>query len=265
MLHIVAWLGIYSAVLLCIGKLIGPWRDRRWFKVLFLPGTFLTVVVHTAASWLCIGGKIRSEPLRDACPVISVDRDKVPYFAGALFLLVSHALFYTVFVVAVYNLQTAGLVRADLVKLPSVYPYEWLEGRIELDLRHYLGGLRSWLSEIRARPLGYLLLLYILAPVFANFRLRGKEFLWAGVVVIALGLVVYFAEWMGMGFPVMSRGWWAQFFYFPAWWGVFSFYFTHALAALVIFALVQLSVGIKSRVLGSAQSSKGGAKKKTPA
>ena len=42
-----------------------------------------------------------------------------------------------------------------------------------------------------------------------------------------------------MGFPMLSRGWWASFFYFPSWWAVFSFYVTTAAVACVFFAALR--------------------------
>ena len=55
---------------------------------------------------------------------------------------------------------------------------------------------------------------------------------------------------LGLGFPFLSRGWWARFFVFPEWWGIFSLYVTTALVTLAV-SFVPLGGTIVARLLMS--------------
>lgn len=46
MLHLVAWVAIYTLVLWAVVGLIKPLRDRTWFKMLFLPGTLVAAMIQ---------------------------------------------------------------------------------------------------------------------------------------------------------------------------------------------------------------------------
>lgn len=264
MLHIIAWLGAYVAILLSLGRIAGRWREARWFKCAFFPATCIALGVQSFAAYLCIGGLVKTSPIRGGEPLFAVKRGQVPCFAGALFLVISHSLVYLLFVLTVGQLERMDLIDAQLICLPSIYPYDILDGHIEVHMRGYFRSVSHWLSDVQERPWCYLGVLYVFAPTFASLRIRGREVFWALLVVVVLGLAVYFADWLGIGFPMMSRGWWVSLFHFPEWWAVFSFYVTTALIALGGLTMLRGVEALKESV---GKSSGGGsppaAKKKT--
>ncbi len=236
MLHIVAWLAVYAVVLFTLGHVIRPWRTRGWFKALFLPGVLIAIGVQAAAARLCVGRRYRTAPLKTGEFAFSIEND-VPCLAGALFVFVSHALFYALFFFTVRQLETLAGLDVDAIALPGLHPHQVLEGTIEVDVRAYFAILRRGVEQLVANPLPYLALLYLAAPMFANFKLHGRELFWAALLVIGLGYSVCFADHLEMGFPLLSRGWWAGFFVFPEWWGIFSLYVTVALLTLALAAV----------------------------
>lgn len=236
MLHIVAWLAVYAMVLFALGQVIRPWRTRTWFKALFFPGLLVAIAVQATAATLCVGGRYRTAPLKPGHYAFRLE-DDVPCLAGALFVFVSHCLFYALFFVAARQLERLGGLQVDVVALPGIQPQEVLDGRIAVDFGAFLGGLRRGAEQLFENPLPYLTLLYLAAPMFANFKLQGRELLWAALLVIGLGCAVSFGDYLEMGFPFLSRGWWASFFVFPEWWGVFSLYVTAALLTLIMAAV----------------------------
>lgn len=233
MLHIVAWLAVYAVVLFMLGQVIRPWRTRRWFKAIFLPGVLIAIGVQAAAARLCVGGHYKTAPLKAGEFAFSIEKD-VPCLAGALFVFVSHVLFYALFFFTVRQLETIVGLEVEAISLPGLHPHQVLEGTIEVDARAYLASLRRSVDLLVANPLPYLALLYLAAPMFANFKLHGRELFWAMLLVIGLGYSVSFADHLEMGFPLLSRGWWAGFFVFPQWWGIFSLYVTAALLTLAL-------------------------------
>lgn len=240
MLHIVAWLAVYAVVLFVLGEAVRPYRKQRWFKVLFFPGVLIAVGVQAVASKLCVGGKLKFALLKSGEAALFMTKRDVPCLAGALFVLVSHALFYTLFFITVSRLENAVDFDARMISLPSLYPHDMLEGQIVVDVKDYIASLRESVDAFKASPMPYLVIFYLAFPVFANLQLRGREFFWAALLVVALGCPVYFADWLGLGFPFLSRGWWARFFYFPEWWGLFSLYVTMAFVALGLSCLLRV-------------------------
>ena len=152
MLHIVAWLAVYAVVLFTLGHVIRPWRTRGWFKALFLPGVLIAIGVQAAAARLCVGGRYKTAPLKKGEFAFSIEKD-VPCLAGALFVFVSHALFYALFFFTVRQLETFAGFEVDAIALPGLHPHQVLEGTIEVDLRAYLASLRRSVEQLVANPL----------------------------------------------------------------------------------------------------------------
>ena len=72
MLHIVTWLGIYAFLLVGIGRAVEQFATRRWFKILFLPGTLLAIGVQVCGSVLCVGRAMKLEPIRSGRPAFTI-------------------------------------------------------------------------------------------------------------------------------------------------------------------------------------------------
>lgn len=236
MLHLITWLAIYFLLLFGLGRVIRDWRDRTWFKVLFLPGTLIAVLPQAVASLLCLGGACRVSPIGDRRPTFGVDDfSRIPSFAGALFVLLSHLLFYVLFLVGVILLQSGGHLNAQLVSLPTLYPEQALEGNIQVNLKGYLEGLNALWGYALSNPAPVLCVLYASAGAFSCLRLWGREFHWGLVVVVILGGLLYVAGRFGVGLPFR-----ANLYYIPRWWVLFSFYFTMALLTFAGFGSVRL-------------------------
>jgi hypothetical protein len=241
MIHILAWFAVYILILYWLGRVLAPWRERSWFKIAFLPGAMLAAVLQTASGLLCLGATCKISPVADRRPTFGLEGGKVPCLAGALFVLLSHFLFYVVFLIFVSQLEGRGLLNAHVVSLPNLYPYQVMEGHIEVNLRGYLSGLNYLIAGAFARPLPFLLVLYLAAGAFSCLRVSGRECRWGAIVLLVLGGILYSAEWFGVGFPFMSRGWWAGLFRFPGWWVLFSYYITMAGLTLFLFSAPRLS------------------------
>ena len=194
MLHIITWVGVYAVLLLGPGVATRSWRGNTWFKAAFLPATTIAMAIQAAASYLCLGGPLRFAPLRNDCRLVSVENRRVPCLAGALYLFVSHIFFYVTFVIGAHTFETAGLINAHLLELPNLYPMDMLEGHLEVNVAGYLEGLRECSAAIATEPFWYGAFLYLFAPVFVQMRLRGCELMWAAILILLLGFIVYFMD-----------------------------------------------------------------------
>jgi len=226
MLDLIAWLGVYTLVLLALGRLARPWRERTWFKVLFFPGTILAAGVQVVAALLSVAGGARISPVGDKAPVFRFDQAKVPCLAGALFILLAHAFLYVIYLVAAAQVESAGLSNLHWLSLPRLYPEKIVEGHVDFDFRGYLAGLDAFFAASAARPLVPLLFLYVAAGAFASMRIERREAVWALILFAAAAALTWLARWFGVSFSFLSRGWWAGFSYFPDWWALFSLYVT---------------------------------------
>ena len=169
---------MYVVVFNLLGLMVRPWRERTWFKVLFLPGTILAVALQGTAALLCVGVRCKAAPVKDREPSFRFENGRVPCFAGALFVLVSHFLLYAVFLLGVTQLESKGWMRADLVALPSRDASELLAGYIEVDFRGFLAGFRELLEFARANLLVSLGTLYVVAGGFVSLTFSVRYCRW---------------------------------------------------------------------------------------
>ena len=235
MLHILAWLAVLTVILFALGEAIRPFRTRHWFKLLFLPGVLLAIAVQGLAAGLCVEARFKSSPLQEGGAAFFMQKNDLPPLVGASFVLVSHTLIFAFFVGMVTLFDSVSALDSSGVLLPSLYASHMSDGHLPVDGIDDL--FANWLTGDKFVP--YFLLLYITAPVLANLRLRSREYLAAGLLLVALGLV-YFGNVLGLGFPFVSRGWMARLFVFPPWWGTFSLYVMTAMVALVVASIARL-------------------------
>lgn len=235
MLRIVTWLAVYTLLVYALGRVVRPWKDRSWFKASFLPGTVLGVLVQKVAAALCLSTRCRCSPLGDRRPAFDVDTARVPVLAGALFVLLSHVLFYVVFLFGVSYLEARGSLNAHVVSLPDIPTYQAMEGYFHLDAREYVEGVRELRRNWSRRPLVLSLTFYVVAGALASLTVSGLQFRWSIIALGTLAGLTYFGDYLEIGFPFLSRGWWAGFSQFPSWWALFSFYVTQGLFALGLF------------------------------
>ncbi len=233
MLHLIFWLGVYSLLLLAIAQASGELDRSRVFKLAFFPATIVAVFVQIVAALLTVGRTYQISLFASGKPAFCLQpKKKVPILAGAVFVLVSHAALYALFLAFVTVGEREAQVEVRELHLPSVTPHELVEGQIDVDLRGYLRGFPRLWDAAKESPVFYGILAYIFVPAFALVRLQGRAAQWTATVMIALALVVYTMDWFGLDYRFFSRGWWARWIYFPGWWALFSLFVTGALAML---------------------------------
>jgi hypothetical protein len=64
-----------------------------------------------------------------------------------------------------------------------------------------------------------------------------------------VGGATYLGNWFGVGFPFLSRGWWARRYYFSDWWALFSLFLTLAGLSLCLFLIPRLFL-LAARLFG---------------
>ena len=168
-------------------------------------------------------------PERRRCEFFMQKRDLTP-LVGASFVLVSHTMIFAFFVGMVTLFASGSVLDPAAISLPSLYPsHESSDGD---GLSGIDAQFARWAdADVTFAP--YFLFLYLVAPVFANLRLRCREYIAAGFLLVALG-VVYFGDFLGLGFPFVNRGWTERLFIIPPWWGTFSLYVLTAMVALAV-------------------------------
>ncbi len=222
MLHILAWLAVLSVALFALGEAIRPWRKRRWFKLVFFPGVLLAIGVQVLAARLCVEAHIKRSPLGEGDSAFFIEKTDLPPVAGALFVLLSHAFTFVFFALVVILFRILFGLDPAAIQLCSLYP-----ARLSADPLH-VSAVESGAGSALAP---YFLLVYFFAPVFSNLRLRGREYLVAGLFLFTLG-------WIDvgnlLGLETSSQSWSSRLFLFPPWWGIFSLYVLAVLFTLAV-------------------------------
>ncbi len=261
MLDIFAWLLVYILILFGVNRAVEPWRDRLWFKIAFFPGTLLAVLVQAVGALLCVGSASRVNLFGDRRPAFAFEKERVPCLAGALFLIVSQTIFYAIYLYAATTAESWGYLYTAWTSLPSLYPAEAIEGYIFFDFRGYRLGVKCLWGDAWGRPLGYGILFHAAAGAFAQLRMGRREWSWAAIALGFFGAIASIMDWFGIGFPFLSRGWWASIFHFPNWWAAFSLFVTLAGFSLAAFSLPHLFARI-AKALRSGDGKKGSPSKK---
>src|SRR5688572_25977259 len=104
MFHLLSWLLVYTLILAALGWAVRPVRDRRWFKILLFPGTILASGIQAACALLSVATACRFSPIRDREPSFELERERVPCLGGALFVLLTHATLYFLYVILTLQL-----------------------------------------------------------------------------------------------------------------------------------------------------------------
>lgn len=247
MLSLVTWLAVYTLILYVIGQVVDPWKDRTFFKILFLPGTVLAMILLKLVAILCLGNRCSLSPIGDRCPTFEVDESNVPPLAGVLFILISHALLFVIFLGSATRLEGAGKLDAHVVTLPNLPTRAAMKGYFHVDARGYVRGMSQLGSRWLRDPLPASALLWVLAGGLASFTLSGRETRWAIIVFLTLGALIYIAGWFNLPLPFPGQGSWA----------LFSFYMTFTLLSLGLFGFARFGpVGIGRILLGKSKEKK---------
>jgi hypothetical protein len=265
MLHLIVWVAVYTLIVWLLGSAVRSWRHRHWFKVLFLPGTLVAALVQSISALLCLGSVKEVHFFRDGKPFLEFDRSRIAYVGGGLFVLLAHGLFFTVFLLAVTQMEAEGLLDAHAISLPDLYPYEMIEGDVDVSVRPYLEGSRDWLAASRDRPLVMLGFFYCAFALFASMSISGLEWRRGAFILVALGGVTWLSAFLGVSFSLFSRGWWMGWFQFPDWWELFSLFVTLSALTLVTVGVLRLTFRVCRRASKPPQRDKSetGTKKKS--
>ncbi len=237
MLQILSWLLVYTLIQVALGWAVRPLRDRSWFKVLCLPGTLLAASIQSASAFLSVATNFRFSPFRDGEPAFELERDRVPCLSGALFVLLTHAALYVLYLILAAELESAALLDIHSVRLPGL---SLPEARLEAGFAEYLRGLWTWIQGPARQAPAACIVFYFSAASFASLRVSRRETFWALVMFCLVGGATYLGNWFGVDFPFLSRGWWARRYYFSDWWAVFSLYLTLAWLSLCAFLVFRV-------------------------
>ena len=140
MVALITWLVVYILILMTLREASRPFRNRTWFKVLFLPGTLLAVVVQSVAAYLALSPRVKVSLLGDRKPAFALQSEKLPCLSGALFVLVKHLLFYILVVVGLVQMESRGLLEIRSMALPTLYPQKILTAHIDFNFGDYTEG-----------------------------------------------------------------------------------------------------------------------------
>ena len=250
MLHLTIWMAVYTLVLLSMGSLTRSCRERTWLKLALMPGVLLHALVQSVAGWLCLGCPGRVHLVRDREPHYEPASSGMPYLSGGLFLLVSSGLLFGVFACTVAILVREAVLPPNTVELPNLYPYQLVEGDVRLSLKPFVMSLHEWLGRTREHPATFAATLYGGLCLFVPAGISGKVWRRGAVVLLAVGTCVYVGAWLGVGFGLFSRGWWASFLYFPRWWRIFSLFFALSLISLLVILAVTFAVRVARALAG---------------
>ncbi len=240
MFHVLSWLAVYSGLLFGLNRAVGPFRERRWFKVLFFPGTLLAALVQAVPARLCVAPSFEVSLLGEGRPAFDFKEGRVPCLGGALFLLLSQALLYTIWLILAGELDLVACLDAGGLNLPAFHLRDFLQGRSGIRSGDYFERLGIVLRVSALHPLIALPVLYLALGTFASLRLDGKESLWALVVLSFLAALAEVGESFGVGFSFLGRGWWARALYSSQWWAAFSLYLTLAGLCLGAYLFLRL-------------------------
>ena len=266
MLHLIVWVVIYTVIVWLLGNSVRAWRDRFWFKVLFLPGTLLTALLQVVSGFLCLGAVKEVSFFRDGKPFLEFDRSRIAFVGGGLHVLLVHGLFFAIFFFVSTRMETGGLLDAHAVSLPNLYPYEVIEGEVEVSVGPYLVATGNWLGSSRDRPFVMLGFLYAAFALFVSMSISGAEWRRGAFILVLLGAITWVCSLFGVNFGLFSRGWWMGWSHFPDWWAVFSLFVTLSVLTLVAVTVSRLVFRVWQRATrspakaGSNKSSVGGSK-----
>lgn len=244
MLALASWLLIYGLLVVTVGVAVGPWRTRAWFKVTFLPGVLLALTFQKISAVLWMESPCRISALRDRAPPLTIAPGRVPCLSGAGFVTASHGLLFVVSVVVLSRLGSMGCLPSDPeLALPDIPAHSLLAGDLGEDpgLGRYGGELARLASALQMRStVAAVLFLWVFAGAIATLAPVGRQVRW-GLYTVAASLAAgYVLDWFGIGFPFLTRGWWAEIFYFDRWWRLVSLHVTAVVACAAGFGTLRV-------------------------
>jgi hypothetical protein len=237
-LQLVLWIGLYTLILLALGSTIRPWCNRTWFKLLCLPGTLLGAGLQGLAALLALGSIKKANFFRDGKPFLEFELSRLPNLGTGVFVASCHGLLFTLFLVSVSQLESSGLLCAMPPSLPEISLSAIAEGNIRTGA--YFHGTVGWLVDVFQSPFVASLFLYAAVTTFCSLKLSPREWRASLICLFGLGLITYSGIWLGIGFRLFSRGWWASWYYLPSGRSLFALYVTLALLTLLLTAGLRL-------------------------
>ena len=240
------WLTITLFLLWCLTHITAQYRDRRFFKLLFLPCVLLEggiKLLACALSGVAVKEVRLVEPNK---PFVTTAKSRVPLVGLPLWVIVWLGVFYATFHVAVT--QTTAL-NAHTTALPELDPAAISQGFVKVDGRSYLHGLRVLWSSTIWSAWELWLIGYFLVGSFPLFAVSWKH-VRAGLAVIGVaGLLAACTMYAGIGPSLFSRGWYFSQRVLPSHFRVFSLFVTVLaltvllhLGAQLLWRAVQISV-----------------------
>ena len=225
------WLGIYVLALGAIGWGLRPWYRRRWFKLVCLPGTLLGALLQATGALLCVHPVKKIHGFKDGEPFVELGLSRLPTLGAALFVVVTQAAFFALFLTATGLLESAGVIQGRGIALPTAGPDIGVK-ELGASTRAYLDAALGWTAQAPHHPVAVVLLLYVYGSTCAALRLCRRQWQSALLGLGALAALSYAATWFGVGVRTFSRAWWIEWLYVPEWWERFSLFLTLGFVAL---------------------------------
>jgi hypothetical protein len=237
MRSIVPWLIAYVGSLWCLQAVLGDWRDGAWIRLVCAPQRWIVRSIARIVDWLTL----RTPTRRKSRPVgaRSSDAPDAPFLAGALNVVVVHLAVFALFAWVSTEIERLRGSSVDAFELPE-FPVEadlvTIFAVLVTDLGHQFAEL---VVASSADPIAYGILAWTGLGAFSALSFRSRAAIHAFIAIGAVAVALYAAEWLGMGFPMLSRGWWAGFSFFPRCWAIFSLHVAVLVATLISIALAR--------------------------
>ncbi len=230
MIEVMVALAIWSTLLLGIGMLRGELTSRSWAKLVLLPGLLLEAAGRGLACLVTATPIERFSLFADGEPLLRngrcpVQRIGVPIGMGIRLVF----FFLTAFIL----LAKLPLFIDGGFSLPHLNPVG-KEGTLSV----FLTGLQSLPGQLELSTGSGLLLLWILVSTVIATGLSSLEWIasmwaWGGLVGGA-----WLAQWLGVRFGTLSRGWFIERWWGPEVWATLSLLVILAAACLGALALM---------------------------
>ncbi|MBI4585422.1 MAG: hypothetical protein HY717_15525 [Planctomycetes bacterium] len=143
MYNLLFWIGIQLLLLWLLEKMTQDYRNRKGFKILFLPAVLLEGLLRLLACFVSAKPVERIEFLEDQKPFLNDGKSRIPYFGPLLFLMLWQGCFFAGFYS--WSSKIEGL-NAYTLTLPHVDAWAVSQGYLHIDARSYVSGLKALLE-----------------------------------------------------------------------------------------------------------------------
>ncbi len=223
MYNLLFWIGIQLLLLGLLENMTRDYRNRKAFKVLFLPAVLLEGFLRLLVCFVSAKPVERIEFLEDQKPFLNDGKSRIPYFGPIIFLTLWQACLFASFYswigkIEALNGYTLTLPHVDALAVSQFY--------LHVDARSYVTGLKLLLAFTRWTSPELWLFLYLVIGLFPFFSLNFRQVKEGAVIVLLLGLFTAAVNYFGFRPGFLSRGWYISKWVLPEFFDVYSLFLT---------------------------------------